>query len=118
MTENQKNGICPLISKVVIKPGVASGVIDMPHGQSASVVETGILAVPCAGPECQLWDGYNNVCSLKSLPFLVSSIENITARPRADMHQKPGNEMLDAIRGIGESLAELTHRMATSKKRR
>jgi hypothetical protein len=109
MSENQKNGICPMMSNAVINPGMGSNVIDLPHGQAASVMETGILAVPCAGPNCQLWDGYQNMCSIKSLPGVAGPIEKSLERPRGDMiYGSTMAQLTESVRNIGNTLAELT----------
>ena len=105
MSENQKNGICPMMSKSVIKPGMASDVINLPHGQAASVVETVILAVPCAGPGCQLWDGHDNMCSLKSFAGVQHAIDRAVERPRNEIDVRSGSNILS--HGLGEEAQRL-----------
>jgi hypothetical protein len=79
MEKKPEFGICPIITKPLMAPPRTDGVIGLPGGQSASVVDVTVFSVPCMGENCQLWDSYNKVCSLKSSPFLQYAIESISS---------------------------------------
>ena len=117
MTENRKNGMCPMMSKAVLKPELASNIVNLP-GQSAQVVETIILTVSCPGEQCQLWDGYQNMCSIKSSPGVVGAIDKGLERSRADMIQGATMAQLtESVRNIGNTLTELTRVLAIPAKK-
>ena len=82
MNEKPNFGMCPIMSKAVIKPGPPSNIVNLPSA-NAQFVETVILTVPCPGENCQLWDGYQNMCSLKSSPGIANAIEKNLERPRS-----------------------------------
>ena len=75
-----ENGICPIMTRPAAAPVSGDNLVKLPGGQNAAIVNVTVLSVPCPGEDCQLWDGYSNVCSLKSSPFLQYAIEGIGSR--------------------------------------